>query len=65
LLDSIGTAKMQREIENRVISLTKQKQDRMTEETGIQSSLSEEDMKQYLQQVIKEVKGKAADNTKG
>jgi hypothetical protein len=28
----------------------------MTEKTGIQSSLSEDDMKQYLQQVIEEVK---------
>jgi hypothetical protein len=28
----------------------------MTEETGIQSSLSEEDVKDYLQKVIKEVK---------
>ena len=28
----------------------------MVEETGIQSSLTEEDMKSYLEQVIKEVK---------
>jgi hypothetical protein len=28
----------------------------MAEETGIQSSLSEEDVKEYLQQVIEEVK---------
>jgi hypothetical protein len=39
-----------------VIALTKQNEDRMIEETGIQSSLTEEDMKQYLEQVIKEVK---------
>ena len=44
LLDSIGTAEMQREIEKRVIALTKQNQDKMAEETGIQSSLTEEDM---------------------
>ncbi len=47
---------MEQEIENRVLSFTKQNQDMMTEETGIQSSLSEEDMKQYLEQVISEVK---------
>jgi hypothetical protein len=64
LLDSIGTAEMQRAIEKRVVSLTKQNQDKMAEETGIQSSLSEDDMKQYLQEVIREVKGKATDNTK-
>jgi len=28
----------------------------MAEETGIQSSLTEDDLKQYLEQVIKEVK---------
>jgi hypothetical protein len=27
----------------------------MTEETGIQSSLTEEDMKEYLEQVIREI----------
>jgi hypothetical protein len=56
LLDSIGTAQMEQEIEKRVLALTKQNQNRMTEESGIQPSLSEEDMKEYLQQVIEEVK---------
>jgi MFS family permease len=66
LLDSIGTAEMQRDIEKRVITLTKQNQDRMAEESGIQSSLTEEDMKQYLEQVIREVQmQKASDNDTG
>ena len=56
LLDSIGTAQMEQEIQRRVLTLTKQNQDRMAEETGIQSSLTEDDIKQYLEQVIKEVK---------
>jgi len=56
LLDSIGSAEMEREIQNRVINLTKRSQDRMMEETGIQASLTEDDMKQYLEQVIREVK---------
>jgi DNA-binding SARP family transcriptional activator len=47
---------MEREIQNRVISLTKRNQDRMMEETGIQPSLTEDDMKQYLEQVIREVR---------
>jgi len=47
---------MEQEIEKRVIALTKQNQDRMAEETGIQSSLSEEEIKQYVEQVIREVK---------
>jgi hypothetical protein len=63
LLDSIGTAHMEQEIEKRVITLTKQNQDRMVEETGIQSSLTEEDMKQYLEEVINEVKKEKATTT--
>jgi hypothetical protein len=56
LLDSIGMAEIERQVQRKVIAFTKQSQDRMTEETGIQSSLTEDDIKQYLEQVIKEVK---------
>jgi hypothetical protein len=62
LLDSIGTAHMEQEIEKRVIALTKQNQDRIEEETGIQSSLTEDDIKQYLEQAIKEVKKRKMSN---
>ena len=47
---------MEQEIQRRVLTLTKQNQNRMAEESGIQSSLTEEDMKDYLEQVIEEVK---------
>jgi hypothetical protein len=56
LLDSIGMAQMEQEIQRRVIAVTRQNQDKMVEESGIESSLTEEDMKEYLQQVIEEVK---------
>jgi len=56
LLDSIGTAQMEQEIQRRVLAVTKKTQELMSEETGVQSSLSEDDMKQYLEQVIREVK---------
>jgi hypothetical protein len=46
---------MEREIEKKVIGLTKINQNRMAKETGIQSSLSEDDIKGYLKQVIQEV----------
>ena len=62
LLDNIGTAEMQREVEKRVIALTKQNQDKLVEDTGIQSSLTEEDMREYLEQVIREVKVQRAGN---
>lgn len=54
-MDSIGTAQMEQEIEKKVIGFTRTNQDRMAEETGVQSSLSEDDVKEYLEQVIQEV----------
>jgi hypothetical protein len=56
LLDSIGTAHMEQEIQRRVLTLTKQNQHKMEEETGIHSSLTDDDLKEYLEQVIEEVK---------
>lgn len=56
LLDSIGTAQMEQEIQKKVITVTRQNQDRITEESGIESSLTEGDMKEYLEQVIREIK---------
>ena len=49
LLDSIGTAHMEMEIQKRVIDLTKEHQDRMT-------AISDDEMTRYLQQVLDEIK---------
>ncbi len=38
---------MEQEIQGRVLTLTKHTQNRMAEETGIQSSLTEDDIMQY------------------
>ena len=65
LLDAIGTAHMEREIEKKAISLTKRYQDRMTDETGIQSSYSEDDIKEYLEEVIQEVHERKTNPTGG
>lgn len=65
LLDSIGMAQMESEIEKNVLSLTKRNQDKMTEETGVQSSLSEDDVKQYLEQVLQEVRKQKTRSTSG
>ena len=56
LLDSIGLAHMEQEIRKRVLSLAKEQEETMIEQTGIRSSLDEDDMKEYLEQVINEVK---------
>lgn len=55
LLDSIGSAQMEQSIMKRAIAFTNRNRDRMIQETGIESSLSEDDIKQYLNQVIEEV----------
>lgn len=56
LVDDIGTAQMEQEIEKRVLKVAREQQEVLTEQSGIESSLSEKDMKEYLEQVIKEVK---------
>jgi len=55
---------MEQEIQKRVLAVTRKTQEVLTEETGIHSSLNEDDMKLYLQQVIEEVK-KSKTQTRG
>jgi hypothetical protein len=56
-LDLIGTAQMERQIIGRVLSFSRQNMDKMKEQTGLDSSLEDEDMAQYVKDVLKEVKG--------
>lgn len=56
LLDSIGNAEMVQEMQRRILSIANKHSDVMTEETGIQPSLSEDDMKLYLDEVLEEIK---------
>jgi hypothetical protein len=59
-LESIGTAQMEQELQKRVLTIAKKQSDNMTEETGVQPSLSDDDMKQYLEEVIREIKVRKA-----
>src|ERR671931_1212082 len=56
LLVSIGSAQMEQKIEKKVIDTAKDHAASMTEQTGVQPSLTEHDMKQYLSTVLKEIK---------
>lgn len=65
LLDSIGRAETiigksdaVKEIENRVTKLTREYSENAMSETGISSSLTEQDAKDYLVQVLEEIKSK-------
>jgi hypothetical protein len=55
-LESIGTAQMEQELQKRVLTIAKKNSDNMVEETGVQPSLTENDMKQYLEEVLVEIK---------
>jgi hypothetical protein len=56
LLDSIGTSHMEQEIQKRVVVMSKQMQETMQEQSGIQTSLNDQDIKKYLQEVLQELK---------
>jgi hypothetical protein len=55
LLDSIGTAQMDQELQSRVLTVTKKLSDKMEEETGVEASMTEEDIKEHIEMVRKEI----------
>jgi uncharacterized membrane protein len=59
LLDSIGSAEMEQEIIKKVDTMAKEQSDIMKEQTGIMPSMNENDVKDYLEQVINEIKKKS------
>ena len=56
LLDSIGTSEMEQEATNKMLKITKATQHKMTYETGVESPVNEQDMKDYLSEVLEEIK---------
>ena len=62
LLDSIGTANMEMEIQSKVMRITKAQANTIAGESGIETALSEDDMTQYLQLVLEEIQDRKNDN---
>jgi hypothetical protein len=58
LLDNIGTAEMERQVQKKVLSVATKTANTMTEETGIQTSMNEDEMKNYVELVTKELQEK-------
>jgi signal transduction histidine kinase len=56
LLVGIGSGQMEQKIEKKVIEMAKDQAASMMNQTGVQLSLTERDMKQYLSSVLKEIK---------
>ena len=56
LLVGVGSDQMEQKLEKKVIRMAKDHATGMTEQTGVQLSLTEHDMKQYLSTVLREIK---------
>ena len=55
LLDKIGTAQMQQEIESKVLSTIRSQAENLRSETGIETSLDENEMRDYMKEVIAKI----------
>jgi hypothetical protein len=58
LLDSIGSAQMERELQTQVLTVAKKASDIMAKETGVEAPMTEDDMKDYMEVVMKEIQSK-------
>jgi hypothetical protein len=58
LLDKLGIAEYEREIERRVIMVTKKTKDLIENEAGITTSLSPEDIRAFIAEISEEIKSK-------
>jgi hypothetical protein len=56
LLDNMGTALLKQEIEKRVQKALKENSDKMIEVTGVSSLSSEQELRQYIDEVMSEIK---------
>jgi hypothetical protein len=56
LVEVLGAPKIEQEIERRVLTRINEQQQFLREQTGVYSSLTEKDMRQYLGSLLKEIK---------
>jgi hypothetical protein len=54
LLDRIGSAEMEQELQRRVMKIVKDTSDQMKEQSGVEPSIADDDINKYLQLVAKE-----------
>jgi hypothetical protein len=58
LLDNIGVGELQQQLQDKVMNIVNAQAEKIEHQTGIQSSFSEEEAKEYLQQVLEEINAK-------
>jgi hypothetical protein len=56
LLDSIGTAQMEKELQGRVLTLAKRASETLEQEMGVKVSMTEDDMKEYMEILVSEIR---------
>jgi Tfp pilus assembly PilM family ATPase len=56
MLHNLGFEQMQREIQERVVKLTKEQEELLKKQTGIEQHVSEEEMKEYVKEVMDKVR---------
>jgi hypothetical protein len=54
-LDAIGTAEMEQEIQRKVLRFSENTKALMEDETGISTSIDEDDIKRYLDEILVEL----------
>jgi hypothetical protein len=54
-LDSMGSAHMEQELQSTVIKIAKKHSDMLTEKTGVDASMTESDIKEYMAMVLNEI----------
>ena len=58
LLDSIGSAEMEREVQKQVLTVAKKASAAMADKSGVEASLKEDEMKSYMELVMNELRSK-------
>ena len=54
-LDSMGTAQMEQELQSTVMKIARKHSDVLTKKTGVESSMTDADIKEYLTMVLNEI----------
>ena len=54
-LESIGTVEMEQQLKSRVLAITKKLSNKMVEETGVETSMTEDDIKRHIEMVREEI----------
>ena len=56
MLERIGSAQMEQQVVKKVLTISKATQREIEEEAGFDTSLKDEDVAKYIEEVLKEVK---------